>query len=249
MFMSQPRAIEGKRKKFRDINDMEEELGDTANMMFDPRVIRGVTCVRPDDELAATLPMATQQLQTAVPIRRPTKAHLIRAGKIRPEQPSVREIHENIVVPKKRVEVPLHLYLIEQAEPVYTTEENTQTDEFLAEEPTPIFRPRKTGVDVETQVDSEEVFDYDKDVMPILEVVISKSMEQSIMEVRQEEELRWISFKKVRAMSQFHVTINTTTIYLSPFVYVFVCLSIHLYLCTHPSCPFSGHVLGEGPCA
>ena len=66
----------------------------------------------------------------------------------------------------------------------------------LQEEPAPEFRPRKTGVDVETQVENEEVFDYERDVLPILEVVISKSVEQSIMEVRQEEELRWINFQK-----------------------------------------------------
>lgn len=195
MFMSQPRAVET-RRKYRDVADMEEELGATANMMFDPRVIRGVTCARPDDgnPLAATHPMSTQKM--APPIKRSSKAHLIRTGKIRPPQKPVSEIHDNIVVPKKRVEVPLHLYLLEQSEQTQMHDEDTQTDAFLKEEETPEFIPRKSGVDVETQVENEEVFDYDRDVLPILEVVISKSVEQSIMEVRQEEELRWIAFKK-----------------------------------------------------
>lgn len=197
MFMSQPRAVET-RRKYRDEADMEEELGNTANMMFDPRVIRGVTCARPEGAgaLAATIPLGQQQMGGSAPPKRASKAHAIRTGKLRPPQKSVREIHENIVVPKKRVEVPLHLYLIEQAEAVQTHEEDTQTDTFLKEEPAPEFRPRKTGVDVETQVENEEVFDYERDVLPILEVVISKSVEQSIMEVRQEEELRWINFQK-----------------------------------------------------
>lgn len=193
MFMSQPRAVET-RRKYRDVTDLEEELGDTANMMFDPRVIRGVTCARP--ELAATIPMGTQQMQQTAAPKRASKAHLIRTGKLRPTQKSVAEIHDNIVVPKVRVEVPLHLYLIEQTEAVQTHDEDTQTDVFLKEEPTPEFIPRKTGVDVETQVENEEVFDYDRDVQTILEVVISKSVEQSVLEVRQEEELRWIAFKK-----------------------------------------------------
>ncbi len=118
------------RRKYRDAAELEEELGATANIMFDPRVMRGVTCMRPDLALDATLPGATQLMQRP-PIKRPSKSHLIRAGKLRPAQRTVAELHDSIVVPEKRVEVPLHLYLIEQTEEVRTHTEDTQTDAFL----------------------------------------------------------------------------------------------------------------------
>lgn len=189
--MSQPRPVET-RKKYRPIEDIEEELGNTANIMFDARVIRGVTCAQPDEFTRAT-PMYTQPKPLP---ERPTKSHLVKTGKIRPTQKTVAEIHENIVVVKKRVEVPLHLYLVEQDEPVRTHVVDTQTDVFLEEPPEPEFIPRKTGVDQETQVENEEVFNFDRDVAHILEVVISKSCEQSLMEVRQEEEFRSVARTK-----------------------------------------------------
>jgi len=190
LFMSQPRPVET-RKKYRPVEELEEELGNTANIMFDPRVIRGVTCAQPDD-----LPAVPYEVAAQAQIRRPTKSHLVQTGKIRPTQKTVAEIHENIVVVKQRVEVPLHLYLVEQEEPVRTHVVDTQTDVFLEEPPEPEYIPRKTGVDVETQVENAEVFDFDRDVSHILEVVISKSCEQSLMEVRQEEEFRTIARTK-----------------------------------------------------
>ena len=48
MFMSQPRAVEAARKKFREPNEDEEGFDNTANLMNDPRVIRGITCIGPD---------------------------------------------------------------------------------------------------------------------------------------------------------------------------------------------------------
>lgn len=189
LFMSHPRPVE-QRRKYRDPRELEEELGTTANLMFDPRVMRGVNCGRP-------VPLSAMQLDAGLPEpQRPTKRQLIRAGHIRPTQKSVAEIHENIKVEKTRVEVPLHLYLIEQEEETLTVTVSSQTDAFLEEPPSPKYIPRKTGVDVEVQVETDEVFNYDRDVSPILEVVIGKTMEQGLMEVRQEEELKSIARSK-----------------------------------------------------
>lgn len=191
LFMSQPRAVQT-RKKFREPTEVEEELGNTANLMFDPRVMRGVTCGQP-------VPLNAMDMNMNNAVRNPKRAskrQMVRQGKIRPKPPSVKDIHENIKVEKKRVEVPLHLYLLEQEDPVSIQDESTQTDAFLEEPPSPKFIPRKTGVDTGAQVDPDEVFDYDRDVAPILEVVISKVMEQGLMEVRQEEELKSIARSK-----------------------------------------------------
>ena len=55
--------------------------------------------------------------------------------------------------------------------------------------PAPIFIPMKTGVDVETQIYDGDLFDFDAEVEPILEVLVGKTLEQSMMEVMEEEEL------------------------------------------------------------
>jgi hypothetical protein len=49
--------------------------------------------------------------------------------------------------------------------------------------------PRKTGADATTQIETGELFHFDYEVDPILEVVVGKVLEQSLMEVVEEEEL------------------------------------------------------------
>ena len=64
-----------------------------------------------------------------------------------------------------------------------------QTDLFLDRPPTPKYIPAKTGVDTSTQIMPHELFDFDMEVKPILEVLVGKCVEQSLEEVFEEEEL------------------------------------------------------------
>jgi len=50
--------------------------------------------------------------------------------------------------------------------------------------------PKKKGVDKKTLTEDNELFDFDKEVNPILEVLCGKTLELSRMEVLEEEELR-----------------------------------------------------------
>jgi len=72
--------------------------------------------------------------------------------------------------------------------PVLDTVE-AQTDEFLPEPPPEQYQPQKTGIDESTQVEDGELFIFDFEVEPILEVLINKTLEQSIMEVEGENEI------------------------------------------------------------
>ena len=65
----------------------------------------------------------------------------------------------------------------------------TQTDAFLNRAPSPLFIPQKSGVDVATQIYDGELFTFDFEVVPILEILVGKTLEQSLMEVHEEEEL------------------------------------------------------------
>ncbi|KAL5103977.1 hypothetical protein TcWFU_008068 [Taenia crassiceps] len=66
----------------------------------------------------------------------------------------------------------------------------SQTDEFMARPSTPAFVPASTGADVATQVEAWELFDFNLEVTPVLEVLVGKTVEQALLEVVEEEELQ-----------------------------------------------------------
>lgn len=76
---------------------------------------------------------------------------------MRPVLKTTREIHAQIVVPKKRVEVPLHKYLIEQSEETVKLTQDTQTDAILPPPPAAPYFSRKVGLDVASQVEVNKV--------------------------------------------------------------------------------------------
>lgn len=55
--------------------------------------------------------------------------------------------------------------------------------------PTPPYVPKKSGIDKITQIEDYDLFDYDREVQPILNVLLTKTVEQSILEVEEEAEL------------------------------------------------------------
>ncbi|XP_047352168.1 uncharacterized protein LOC124950058 isoform X3 [Vespa velutina] len=68
-------------------------------------------------------------------------------------------------------------------------EVSTQTDYFLDRPATPKYCPAKTGEDVSTQIEPGDLFDFDLEVQPILEVIVGKTIEQALIEVLEEEEI------------------------------------------------------------
>ena len=53
--------------------------------------------------------------------------------------------------------------------------------------------PKKTGIDKITQIGDYDLFDYDREVQPILNVLLTKTCEQALLEVEEETELEEIS--------------------------------------------------------
>jgi len=108
---------------------------------------------------------------------------------------------------QKYIPVPLEQYLIEQVEPTESRDESEQTDVFLPEPPIKEYYtrnlPKKTGVDVSTQIEPEDqLFNFDLEVEPLLNVLISKTLEVSLMEVEEEEELKAIREDKARYIKE-----------------------------------------------
>ncbi|XP_028275747.1 radial spoke head protein 3 homolog [Parambassis ranga] len=90
---------------------------------------------------------------------------------------------------RQHVDAQTDLYLEELSDVIDATEAEAQTDAFLDKPATPLFIPAKSGKDAETQIEDGELFDFDREVQPVLEVLVGKTIEQSLLEVMEEEEL------------------------------------------------------------
>ena len=104
------------------------------------------------------------------------------------------------------MDIQTEAYLEELADTVPEAEVMTQTDAFM-DRPTPLFIPMKIGVDVETQIESGDLFDFDFEVEPILEVLVGKTLEQGLMEVMEEEELA--AMPRTRSTSSRFATLSS----------------------------------------
>lgn len=98
--------------------------------------------------------------------------------------------------------------------------EATQTDVFL-EAPSALeqqeetmtanfrFRKKKTGKDAFTQINRFDFFNFEKEVQPIVEVLTTKTLEQSLVEVYEEEFLEQMQAYK----ENLHSKTKTRIIY------------------------------------
>jgi hypothetical protein len=161
------------------------------NIMYDPRVVRGVTVGRPSlksDESAPPVPRVSKESREAY------RQHLVKLGLIRPQLKSTAEIHAHIVVAKKRTPLNLTQFLTEQVKAAPVSVESTQTDKLKTPPASPpSFRPRKVGRDAASQVEDAAVFDFDRDVAPLAQLLIGHTLEQALREVRHQEALKNVS--------------------------------------------------------
>ncbi|XP_043267967.1 radial spoke head protein 3 homolog B isoform X2 [Venturia canescens] len=170
-----------------------------GNIMFDRRVVRGSTYAS-----APTL-IDADQSQAA----RQSEAKRKQMVKKRAQSQAARLMMMRIGTPppvpgRKHEPVQTELYLEELYDRPEESEVATQTDYLLDRPPTPVFCPGKVGQDAETQIDPGDLFDYDVEVQPILEVLVGKTIEQALIEVLEEEELAALKeqqrrFRELRA--------------------------------------------------
>merc|ERR1740127_419067 len=157
--------------KYRDPKETEK-----ANIMHDPRVVRGNTY--------ASLVAPQQDLAEVQKQREAQRRRLMRAN-----QTKKRAGTPEPVAGRKHMDIQTDSYLEELTERTVEFEAETQTDFLLDRPPSPLFMPAKIGVDIETQIEDGELFDFDAECEPVLEVLVGKTLEQSMMEVLEEEEL------------------------------------------------------------
>ncbi|KAM3931996.1 radial spoke head protein 3 homolog [Leptodactylus fuscus] len=179
-FSSQPRVVQNRRKYRGPQPPMTEETYSYGNIMYDRRVVRGNTYAQ------HMLPLSA--LPDPVEIQRNQEARRRSLAKKRAKE-LLRSRSPEPVEGRKHIDVQTELYLEELSDRVEEKDMACQTDAFLDRPPTPLFIPAKTGADVATQILEGELFDFDLEVKPILEVLIGKTIEQALLEVMEEEEL------------------------------------------------------------
>lgn len=98
---------------------------------------------------------------------------------------------------RRHLSLQTDVYLEELVMKVPERDVFTMTDAFIDRPLTPLYIPVKSGVDIATQIYQGELFDFDVEVEPILQVLVGKIVEQSFMEVVEEEELKELKAHQV----------------------------------------------------
>lgn len=179
-FQSEPKALKAK-GKFRE-NDA------TLTLMSDPRVVRGNT-----HTLARKVALAAQTGKGT------TAPGLPRSGKNATKVDQSENV-DQLPFPTYFYEpttftgsdLSISQYLEEDPAKSFKSfsDESTQYDNFQPRPVTPDYVPKKTGIDCATQIENpSELFEFDKEVKPILDVFVKKTLEQALFEVQTEAEL------------------------------------------------------------
>lgn len=182
-FSSSPRPLSGGRSSRSKYRDTESPQKSIRNLMVDPRIKRGTTVPAPVTQ--------TQMLRDEEERQKKARDSKLKATrqKILMQQQQQRSSTPLAVPGRMHMEIQTEEYLEEITDRVIEKDMDTQTDPFMDRPPTPQFVPISTGVSVSTQIYPGELFDFDTEVEPLLSVLIAKTMEQSLMEVKEEEEL------------------------------------------------------------
>ncbi|CAM6033571.1 unnamed protein product [Sphagnum compactum] len=137
------------------------------NLAFDPRVIRG------------TLSHKYKYVEEP-----PSKPH-----RQKPQHPMQFGATPEPIIGRQHMDVQTDIYLEDQYGKKTFNDFDTQTDPFLDRPATPYFIPWKSGPDAFTQIFDGDLFDFEMEVEPMLEVLVGRALEQGLMEVQEEKQL------------------------------------------------------------
>jgi len=188
---AEPKVIRNK-QKYQDpqlAQEMDEDERLALNIMYDKRVFRGNT-----HNLNLIKQNLTPQQKEDLRIkaeREKKKVEMIKQQLIEFKKAKNKTSPYDLRPgPPARIEVDLTYFLTEQGKQrPEEAEVKIQTDNFVARPPTPPYVPKKTGIDKITQIEDYDLFDYEREVQPILNVLLTKTVEQAMLEVEEETEL------------------------------------------------------------
>jgi len=174
---SEPRAVTKPKSKYRD----DADIFIPNNILKDPRVAKGSTYSNRNMAKVDAQALLSRSQNVTIPDTKPRERRRKPKKKVSlyDQQPTHSIVQDDLDLTPN---------LIEQIAPIATDSISTQTANFEPRPDSPPYIPQKTGIDTATQLD-DECFDFDTEVEPLLQVIIGKTLEQSLLEVEQEEEL------------------------------------------------------------
>eukprot|EP01029_Cantina_marsupialis_P028344 TRINITY_DN776030_c0_g1_i1.p1 TRINITY_DN776030_c0_g1~~TRINITY_DN776030_c0_g1_i1.p1 ORF type:complete len:368 (-),score=129.97 TRINITY_DN776030_c0_g1_i1:161-1237(-) len=170
----------------------------SMNLMYDRRVVRGNTyaapILPPSQQAEAERIQKEHERQQR---RKEAQRMSLRNQQDRP--PSTPEPVEG----RQHMDVQTDKYLEELTDKVEENDEGTQTEDFMDRPPTPRFIPQKSGSDQGTQILPGDLFDFDMEVEPMLEVIVGRTLEKAALEILEEDDLKRIeehkeNFRQIR---------------------------------------------------
>lgn len=181
-YSAQPHAAPMRQKpKYR-----EEENNEPQNIMYDARVIRGNTY---SAKVLSGTPNQTVTPGTRKSRNNTTQRKGTYTSNRRAATPPPVDGRQHMVIQTED-------YLEELTDRPIEQDAETQTLPFMNRPASPLFVRAKIGFDASTQIEENDLFDFDIEVEPILEVLVGKTLHISMLEVLQEEELEAIRLQQ-----------------------------------------------------
>eukprot|EP00828_Plagiopyla_frontata_P039665 TRINITY_DN5225_c0_g1_i4.p1 TRINITY_DN5225_c0_g1~~TRINITY_DN5225_c0_g1_i4.p1 ORF type:complete len:785 (-),score=152.18 TRINITY_DN5225_c0_g1_i4:68-2422(-) len=202
-FSAKPKTIHGEIKKYRDVEDDQNEEPQGFHLMYDKRIARGNTY--------AAITLSNRNVDPLLRDKQPGFAQKKREM-VRIQTETEKKVWgEDLSTPtavqgRRHFQMQTDKYVEQITEKQQDFHEEIQTDFFIDRPVDRLFVPVKDGIDEETQILPNELFDFTEEVEPILSVIVSKTLLQSRMEVLEEEELDTMKKQK----KQFEQKINAT---------------------------------------
>jgi hypothetical protein len=183
-YSAQPHAAPRQKAKYRDENEENAQLA--QNIMYDSRVVRGNTY----SAKVLSGGIKNELEGTAQRSRFPRKdgKRSSSAGRRLGTPPPVDG--------RSHMTMQTEDFLEELTDRPIEQDAETQTQPFMDRPASPLFVRAKIGYDIATQIENGDLFDFDLEVEPILEVLVGKTLHVAMLEIMQEEELEAIRLQQ-----------------------------------------------------
>ncbi|XP_026194481.1 flagellar radial spoke protein 3 [Cyclospora cayetanensis] len=169
----------------------------SCNMMFDKRILRGVPfkLLKEQESPLASSSSVFSRDKLMRAQRTSAQASLLKQKQKHQRQPQQRTMRGATVVPSfpvdggKEIGLQTDPHIVTLTAVTKEADASAQTDAIRDRPMSPLLALRAELVDAHTQIQDGELFNFDEEVVPVLEVLIGRVIEQSLSEVVQEEEL------------------------------------------------------------
>jgi hypothetical protein len=182
-YSAAPHAAPRQKAKYRDENEENAQIGN--NLMFDQRVVRGNTYSA--KVLSGSMKKELEGTASRSKFPRKDKQSLS-AGRRAGTPPALDG--------RSHMNMQTEDFLEELTDRPIEQDAETQTQPFMDRPASPLFVRAKIGYDISTQIENGDLFDFDLEVEPILEVLTGKTLHVAMLEILQEEELEAIRLQQ-----------------------------------------------------